>query len=260
MGVAPGFFSGVAVPGSIDYFGLLFCPESERENLRLLLAFEKLLNNLSIRNMEPEVRQAKLSWWADEMSRIRAGKPAHPVAISVSELLRRREVAPTPLFEMFSAVVREASGQLPDNPDDLLDHAASRGALISLLAELMVATKLPLSDGSKEACREIGAARYLALIFHKGHTEHRQHGLDGGGHAQELQHQLATTQLRRVHDKLTAIPETERSHLLPLLVMCSLIQELLIHGDANGRRSSQLRSLIRAWRTAWRVSRGKLPS
>jgi len=64
-----------------------------------------------------------------------------------------------------------------------------------------------------------------------------------------------------MQEKLGLIPQTERPLLVPLLVMSGLILDSLrvIDTDGNAGRPSQLRTLIRAWKTAWRASRGKLP-
>lgn len=264
MSLDPEYLAGVAQPPTADFYMLLFSPRGRREDARTLLALERLINELSVQHMEPEVRQAKLAWWAGEFARLDEGAPAHPVTIAVAEVLARNALSPAPLLAVFSAVVREASDALPDNPEELLQHAADRGALMPVLAAVL-ANKGQLSSQVQRACSQIGAARFIARIFgtqHRAHASEQMAGADGAATGMGLEVRLAQSQLESLREGLQSIPVAQRPDLVPALVMAALLTDALQEITANGPHSkpTNLRPLLRAWRSARRASRGKLPA
>lgn len=259
MNLDPGYFAGVARAGTPDHFMLLFTPADERENVRVLLALEHLLSQLSSQSMESQVRLSKLSWWAAEMERLGHGEPTHPVTRAAHACLAEKHLSPAPVLKKFAAVVREASQNLPGTPDELLEHAASSGAMIEQIAGILSnssASTGPCSD----VATEIGRARYLVKNLAAGHQ--CATGFDSANESSAMLGQLAGRQHAVMGRALATIPVSLRAEFLPLLVMAALLRVRLaaMRDGQSDAAPSQFSSLILAWRSARRASRGKLPA
>lgn len=263
MNLDSGYYAGVAAAGSNEYFAMLFCPPAHREELRSLLAFEKLMNDLSLQSMDPEVRQAKLGWWAGELARLQDDNPVHPVTSAASRLLKRADVSCDPMLALFSALVRESGDALPANPQELLEHVGERGAIVPLFAQLLLAPDA-LSDSGHKACVAIGGTRYLQILLGAGHRKHQQHQLaheQSGTDRQTLEDQLVQQQLQAMLAALPEVSGEERRRLVPVMVLARLLHDKVepALGGPDSKPASQWVRLVRAWQSARRASRGKLP-
>jgi phytoene synthase len=69
-----------AASGSSFYYSFLFLPQERRRAITALYAYCREVDDVVDEVQEPSVAQAKLAWWADEIGRLYAGEPQHPVA------------------------------------------------------------------------------------------------------------------------------------------------------------------------------------
>lgn len=257
-----GYLKGVAAAGSNDYFALLFCPSDMREGLRLLLAFERLLNQLSFETMDPDVRRAKLGWWAEELMRMSNAQPVHPVTIAINQLVAARKLALKPVFDFFSALTREAADDLPETPEAILSHASDRGALLALCAQFLLRGEA-LSEGGHSACSAVGSARFLSTILAGGHDAHLKNKAaaeESSTHAISVEAKLAARQREILVSALHKMPADERPALVPVLVWAKLSHDDLATAQRGlPARRRPLRRLFTAWNSARRAARGKMP-
>ena len=69
-----------AASGSSFYYSFLFLPPERRRAITALYAYCREVDDVVDEMQDPAVARAKLAWWADEIGRLYAGDPQHPVA------------------------------------------------------------------------------------------------------------------------------------------------------------------------------------
>lgn len=65
--------------GSSFYYSFLFLPPEKRAAITALYAFCREVDDVADECHEPGLAQTKLAWWRDEVARMYAGTPNHPV-------------------------------------------------------------------------------------------------------------------------------------------------------------------------------------
>ncbi len=68
-----------AASGSSFYYSFLFLPPPRRAAITALYAFCREVDDVVDECTDPGVARTKLAWWRDELDRMRAGRPQHPV-------------------------------------------------------------------------------------------------------------------------------------------------------------------------------------
>ncbi len=251
-------FATVAEPGSLDYYVLLFAPADRREVLRALLVIESLLTELATAALDQQVRNTKLGWWAEELARYESGNPAHPVMRLLLDQTQPHEQIIAPLRDLFFAVAREATEDLPGTPAALLEHAGQGGAIVGSMA--MILSKPGLTTTVQHPTLvALARARYLVQRFGPAHQ--CQAGDNAAGEHVQLLNELATTVYGELASSLGSLERTNIRHWRPLLVMAALLRRPLTRlGQDRPARKKSLGDLLLAWRSARRSARGKLPA
>jgi phytoene synthase len=110
---------------------------------------------------EPAAVRIKLAWWREEIQRLIARAPVHPIDVYLSALPRAGEIDFGPLAQAIDAVIAEGDGAPLEHSGDLEPHAAALRA-----APLMVASRLAaagLDEDSLQKCaRELAVGDFLA--------------------------------------------------------------------------------------------------
>ena len=130
------------------FLGALFAPEPERSDLLALLAFDHELARTRSVTREPMLARIRLEWWREAVTEAAGtAKPrAQPIVESLSETVRRHQLAPQGLVALIDAREEEIEGPL-----DVLraGHA---------LADLQLAVLGVDDAASRRAARAVGAA------------------------------------------------------------------------------------------------------
>jgi phytoene synthase len=74
--------------GSSFYYSFLFLPPERRRAITALYAFCREVDDVVDECADPELAQAKLAWWRDEIRRSFSGQPQHPVALALAPVVR----------------------------------------------------------------------------------------------------------------------------------------------------------------------------
>ena len=130
------------------FLAALFAPEPARTDLLALLAFDHELARTRLVTREPMLARIRLQWWREAVAEAAGtAKPrAQPIVESLSEMVRRRALAPERLTALIDAREEEVEGPL-----DVLraGHA---------LADLQLAA-LGIDDAAtRQAARAVAAA------------------------------------------------------------------------------------------------------
>jgi 15-cis-phytoene synthase len=148
-------------PGSVRYWSWLFAAPESRPALLGIYALTAEWRALLDPATEAEVARIKLAWWRDELRRLAADSPLHPVTRYLAELPRIDTSAFAPLQGSLEAAAAQLAGVPLERSAELESHAA---ALYGL--PLVIASRLGGASGIDDSLREcttvLAAADYLA--------------------------------------------------------------------------------------------------
>jgi len=77
-----------AQSGSSFYYSFLFLPPQRRRAITALYAFCREVDDVVDECTDTAVAQAKLAWWRQELARLYAGEPQHPVARALAPAIQ----------------------------------------------------------------------------------------------------------------------------------------------------------------------------
>ncbi len=76
-----------AQSGSSFYYSFLFLPPDRRRAIIALYAFCREVDDVVDECTDVQLAHVKLDWWCDEIDRVFAGIPTHPVGIALKEII-----------------------------------------------------------------------------------------------------------------------------------------------------------------------------
>src|SRR6202011_2850054 len=153
-----------AIPkGSERYWSWLFAAAAARAPLLGIYALLVEWNALMDPATEHSAARIKLAWWQEEIRRLAAGTPVHPIGTYLASLPRAGDVDFAPLLLCIDAVVAEASGAPLERGADLEPHACALRA-----HPLLVASRLATGDLDETGLEQCAGA--LAVADHLSHS------------------------------------------------------------------------------------------
>ncbi len=263
-----------AASGSSFHYSFRFLEPPRRRAITAFYAFCREVDDIADECRDIDVARAKLAWWRDEIDRLYAGAPSHPVTRALLEAVEPYRLP------------REAFEQIIDGMEMDLGHvryaefkdlrlychrvAGVVGEASALIfgvtdhATLKYANRLGLAFQLTNILRDVGEDARRGRIY-LPQAELAEHGVDErdllqgragqGFHAlMELQYQRA----QRTYDEAFALlPAADRKAQRPGLIMAAIYRTLLEEIRADGYRVLEhrvaltpLRKLWLAWR-AW---------
>jgi phytoene synthase len=249
----------------------MFAAASARAPLLGIYALLAEWNALMDPATEHGAARIKLGWWQEEIRRLAAGVPAHPIGAYLASLPRAGEVDFTPLARSIDAAVMETNGAPLELGTDLEPQAWA------LRAEpLAVASRLVTSDLDEaslvECTRALAVADYLSRSTRDYPREVRlgrvpfavdellAAGIDNTdlcadhppaqleGYLQQLRKRAA----QHYEIAARALPTEHRSQQRHLLVLSALGLKQLNRGGPT-LESPGMRDMLLAWTTARRA-------
>jgi phytoene synthase len=73
-----------AQSGSSFYYSFMFLPPERRRAITAVYAFCREVDDIVDECSDPTIARTKLAWWRDELARLYAGQPQHPVARAIA--------------------------------------------------------------------------------------------------------------------------------------------------------------------------------
>jgi len=154
-------FSGRATPpGSTAYYALRFAPRARRDDLAAVYGWRAVLRAIPEQVTDRGVAAAKLHWWREELQRVHAGRPTHPLGECLAPLVARRHLPAKPFLDL--AWSTEAV---------LAHHRARDFAELVGLAEQDLGALLELvlraqgDDDPDRIARARGLGAYCSLVY-----------------------------------------------------------------------------------------------
>jgi phytoene/squalene synthetase len=151
-----------AIPlGSTRYWSWLFASPAARTPLLGVYALLAEWNALMDPATEASASRIKLAWWQEEIERLIARAPLHPICVYLASLPRAAEVDFSPLRQAIDASVAELSGVPLERSAELEPHAcALRAAPLGIASRLACGA---LDEVTLASClRALAVADYLA--------------------------------------------------------------------------------------------------
>ncbi len=264
----------LAQSGSSFAYSFRFLPAPRRHAITALYAFCREVDDVVDEVSDPAVARMKLAWWRNEIAAVFAGKPQHPVAVALGEIVGMYALP----REHFDAIIDGMAMDLDQNRYQdfaTLERYCHRVAgVVGLLSAEIFGYQDP---ATRTYARELGIAFQLTNIIR-----------DVGEDAQRGRIYLAQDELRRfgvsnmdiIGRKLTpaftslmafqverarayyasafaALPAGDRRAQRPGLMMAAVYRALLAEIERDGfrvlDRRVSLAPLYKAW-IAWRTS------
>ncbi|MBP6260945.1 MAG: squalene/phytoene synthase family protein [Chromatiaceae bacterium] len=129
-------FPNPATPlGSSTYYSLRFSPPGLRDDLAILAAWRHQVHTILVEVSDPGVARLKLQWWREELDKLPAGQPSHPLSQAVQAVVSQHQLPLQPFLQMAGQVEEEILRRpLPDSAALIRACDADLGALFELMA------------------------------------------------------------------------------------------------------------------------------
>jgi phytoene synthase len=265
-------------PGSARYWSWLFAARESREPLLGIYALLAEWRALMDPDTETAAAQLKLAWWQEEMQRLTAGGPVHPVSRYLAALPRAGATDFAPLIGTVQAATQHLAGAPLERGGELEAHSSAlRGQ------PLLVAAQLAGEDTGERAADQaklgrsvaaLAAAEYLAAAI----ADYRREALAGRvalpvdellaagienadltaaeppAHLQSYLEGLRGRAAQLFADAATELPAAERAQLRHLSILAALGTKNLNRPGGALDAGVRLRDLYLAWITARRAA------
>jgi 15-cis-phytoene synthase len=255
-------------PGSVRYWSWLFAASPARAPLLGIYALLAEWNALMDPATEHSAARIKLEWWREEIRRLAAGAPVHPIGAYLASLPRADEVDFAPLALSIDAAVAETSGAPLERGLDLAPHAWALRA-----HPLMVVSRLATADPGEAGLEQCTQALAVADFLSRSTRDYRREaragrvpfavdellaaGIDNSDLCADqpsapLEHYLQQLRARAAQDYGIAaqtLPGADRSRQRHLLVLAALGLKHL-NRRARSREFSAVQDMLLAWSTA----------
>jgi len=262
-----------AASGSSFYYSFRFLPEDRRRAIHAFYAFCREVDDVADECHDPALARTKLAWWRDEVARLYAGQPEHPVTRALAEA-----IGPFHLPEdVFSQIIdgMEMDLGLVRYPDfkalrlychrvaGVVGEAAALIFGVSDRATLKYANRLGLAFQLTNIIRDVGEDARRGRIY-LPQDELAAHGVSEAdilaARMSESFVRLMEFQYRRAmktyEEAFALLPAADRAAQRPGLIMAAIYHALLEEIRADGflvlDRRISLTPLRKVW-IAWRA-------
>ena len=262
-----------AASGSSFYYSFLFLPPERRQAITALYAYCREVDDVVDEMQDPAVARAKLAWWADEIGRLFAGDPQHPVARALAPHLAVFGIRRDSLLLVLEGMAMDLQR------NRYLDYATLARYchnVAGVVGELSAGIFGASDERTYEYARKLGLALQLTNIIRdvgedarRGRVylpldELQRHGVRVddllAGRYVDGYLPLMRSQAQRARDvyaeALASLPAADRRAQRPGLIMGAIYATLLDEIEREGFRVlhqrvalTPLRKLWIAWRT-----------
>jgi phytoene synthase len=262
-----------AASGSSFYYSFRFLPPERRCAITAFYAFCREADDVVDECHEPAVALAKLAWWRDEVARLYAGTPQHPVTQALARAITPFGIPRESLEEILDGMEMDLTQTRYADFKQLrlychrvagvVGEVAARIFGYSQHATLDYAARLGLAFQLTNILRDVGEDARRGRIY-LPQDELAAHGVSeadilASRDTPAFQSLMAVQYQRAVetYDQAMALlPKTDRKTQRPGLIMAAIYRDLLdaIRDEGfpvlHGRTSlTPLRKLWLAWRT-----------
>jgi phytoene synthase len=254
--------------GSSFYYSFLFLPPPRRRAITALYAFCREVDDIVDECTDTAVAHTKLAWWQQELARLYAGQPQHPVARALAPALEPYGIKQELLTEIIAGM------QMDLTQNRYLDFAALElychrvAGVVGLLAAsifgysdrrtLDYAHTLGLAFQLTNIIRDVGEDSRKGRIY-LPLSELRQFDVSAADilHARQSENfvRLMAFQIERAGRYYTQafeqLPEADRKAQRPGLIMAAIYRTLLKEIEDDGCKVLTQRTALTPVRKLW---------
>lgn len=273
-----------AVPhGSMLHYSLLFAPEAERYALTVVHAFRVHMLDIVRSTRETQVAEVKIHWWREELDRIEATEPRHPLGREIATVAHRFDLDPTRFRDMLRAAEVELSQTSITTWTELRHYCHLSAGAAQKLCTAILATPPRRNEALTTFASRLGEALKLTQILrdaredaHFGRVylpldELERRGLTVASfkaqptaEGSSLLGEIHDRAMAAFRDAISSLDARDHAAQTPGLILAALHEKLLEkmkqRNFDDGQRKMGLsppRKLWIAWRTARRAALGK---
>lgn len=257
-----------AKSGSSFYYSFRFLSPETRRTITAFYALCRELDDVVDECRNAEIASRKLDWWRDEVSRLAAGNPQHPVTRALSDTARGRALPQPLLLEIIEGMRMDLVHQrYPDYA--ALRHYCYRVA--SVVGELTAGIFGYQDSATRVYAHDLGLAFQLTNIIRdvgedarRGRiylplNELNQFGVTETDILQSRSTEAFQKLMQFQHERALALyikalgelPKIDRKAQRPGLIMAAIYQALLIEIQRAGFPVLQARVSLTAVRKFW---------
>ncbi len=262
-----------AQSGSSFYYSFLFLPPPRRRAITALYAFCREVDDVVDECHDAQIAAAKLAWWRQELARLYAGTPEHPVTRALQPVLAEFDLPQEQLLEIIDGMEMDLRQSRYLDFKALSLYCYRVASVVGLLAAeifgytdrrtLKYAHDLGMAFQLTNIIRDVGEDARRGRIY-LPIDELQRFGVPAADilNARESDNfrQLMAFQIERAEhyyrQAMEALPAVDRKAQRPGLVMAAIYRTLLDEIQRDGcrvltQRTSlpPLRKLWIAWRT-----------
>jgi len=261
-----------AASGSSFYYSFLFLPPERRRAITALYAYCREVDDVVDECTDPGVARSKLTWWRDEVARIYDGKPQHPVALALADVIGTYGITRDQLLTVIDGMAMDLEYNRYPDFDTLKLYCHRVAGVVGLMSArifgytdartLDYAADLGLAFQLTNIIRDVGedARRnrvYLPL------DELAKASLDATkivhGNAQQEQSEnfrklmeQQVTRAQATYDRAFAqLPQQDRKTQIPGIIMAAIYRTLLEEIRDDGCRVLTHRTSLTPIRKLW---------
>jgi phytoene synthase len=268
-----------ASPGSALHYSLLSLTSDRRRALTALHAFRRETMQVVVECRDPQIAQAKLDWWRQELERLYAGQPQHPVTRALEAHVEPYRLAQEHFIELIDGLQMDLDYDAYPGFAQLSLYCHRVGSAPTLLAADVLGYR---DHRTSRFAHELGIALQLLRLLRQAGGDARngrfylpedELASFGVGHADLLRPQTSerlralfesqATRIRDYHRRAFEQLPTEdrypqRSHIILGEIAMTLLEEIEADGFQLLEQRVSLTALRKLW-IAWRVLRRERP-
>ncbi len=264
--------------GSSFYYSFMFLPADRRRAITALYAFCREVDDVVDEIREASVARAKLAWWREEVGRLEAGTPQHPVTQALAPHMQPFSIECSRLREIIDGMQMDLEQNRYLDYEGLKLYCHRVAGVVGILAASIFGVT---HDGTLRYAERLGLAFQLTNIIRDVREDARMGRIylplselqrfgvsvpdvlsarpsDGFVALMRFQHARAIETYR---EALALLPEVDRRRQRPGLIMASIYATLLAEIERDGLRVlthrtslPPVRKVWLAWRT-WQTGR-----
>ncbi len=257
-----------AQSGSSFYYSFLFLPPERRRAITALYAFCREVDDIVDECTDLGVAQTKLVWWRQELARLYAGEPQHPVARALAPALKPFDIKQALLAEIIDGMHMDLTQNRYLDFAALEQYCHRVAGVVGLLAAaifgyrdertLAYAHTLGLAFQLTNIIRDVGEDSRKGRIY-LPLDELRQFEVSAADilHARQTENfaRLMAFQIERAEgfyaQALAQLPDVDRKAQRPGLIMAAIYRTLLQEIEDDGCQVLMQRTALTPVRKLW---------
>jgi phytoene synthase len=254
--------------GSSSYYSFLFLPPERRRAITALHAFCREVHDVVDECTDAGVARTKLAWWREEVRKVYGGKPQHPVAVALSEVVGPYGLEQSALAEIIEGMAMDLEYNAYPDFDALQVYCHRVAGVVGRLSAKIFGYQDPRTAEYAEALgvalqltniiRDVGEDARRNRIYLPLH-ELAEYGVTSDdilqGRETEGFRKLMAFQIERAsrcYDRaLALLPPADRKAQRPGLVMAAIYRTLLREIESDGCRVLTQRTALTPLRKLW---------